>query len=236
MNIQLNHIEKGSGEPLLLLHGNGEDHTYFVHQIEAFSNRYRVIALDTRGHGESPRGTAPFSISQFADDLLCFLDRQGIEKANLLGFSDGGNIALTFALRCPERVAALVLNGANLFPTGMKPMVLLSVLAEYFAASLFAKWSPKARRHRDLMALMVKEPHIKPADLRNLSIPTLVIAGTKDMIRDRHTRLMHQSIPGARLAILTGDHFVANREPEAFNQAVSAFLQELFDRNRREDV
>ena len=69
MNIQLHYIEHGIGFPLLLLHGNGEDHTYFIHQIEYFSQFYRVIAIDTRGHGQSPRGTAPFTISQFADDL-----------------------------------------------------------------------------------------------------------------------------------------------------------------------
>ena len=99
MDIQLNYIEKGSGEPLILLHGNGEDSTYFVHQIESFSKEYRVLALDTRGHGKTPRGTAPFTIRQFAEDLCAFMDQHEIPKAHILGFSDGGNIALTFALR-----------------------------------------------------------------------------------------------------------------------------------------
>lgn len=69
MDIQLNYQEAGTGTPFLLLHGNGEDHTYFRHQIEYFRTRYRVIALDTRGHGKSPRGTAPFTIEQFSRDL-----------------------------------------------------------------------------------------------------------------------------------------------------------------------
>ena len=64
------YIEKGAGEPLILLHGNGEDCSYFVHQMEPFAELFRVFALDTRGHGQSPRGDAPFTIRQFSADLL----------------------------------------------------------------------------------------------------------------------------------------------------------------------
>ena len=103
MEINLNYLEKGTGFPLILLHGNGESLEYFEHQIAYFSKNYRVIALDTRGHGKSPRGEAPFSIRQFAEDLKGFMDQKEIEKAHILGFSDGGNIALTFALKYPGR-------------------------------------------------------------------------------------------------------------------------------------
>ena len=89
MDIELFYREKGSGEPLILLHGNGEDGSYFVHQIEHFQSRYRVIALDTRGHGRSPRGSAPFTIRQFSLDLYDFLRAHEIPSAVLLGFSDG---------------------------------------------------------------------------------------------------------------------------------------------------
>ena len=116
MDITLNYAEAGAGFPLVLLHGNGENHTYFKRQMEPFSQQYRVIALDTRGHGKSPRGTAPFTLEQFAGDLKEFLDQRGITKCHLLGFSDGGNIALLFALRYPQYVEKLILNGANLTP------------------------------------------------------------------------------------------------------------------------
>ena len=225
MDIQLNYIEKGSGEPLILLHGNGEDNTYFVHQIESFSKEYRVLALDTRGHGKTPRGAAPFTIRQFAEDLCAFMDQHEIPKAHILGFSDGGNIALTFALRYPERVDRLILNGANLFPAGVKTTVQLPIVLGYYAASLFGKCSPKARKSAELLGLMVKEPNFKPEDLQAINIPTLVIAGDRDMIKDRHTRLIHRSIPNSRLVILPGDHFIANQEPSAFNRAVEDFLQ-----------
>ena len=68
MDISLFYKEQGSGFPLVLLHGNGEDHTYFFHQIPHFAQQYRVLAVETRGHGSSPRGTAPFCIAKFAED------------------------------------------------------------------------------------------------------------------------------------------------------------------------
>ena len=223
MEISLYYQEQGAGAPLLLLHGNGEDGTYFVHQMDAFAQHYRVIAVDTRGHGRSPRGTAAFTIRQFAEDLLDFMDALHLEKAHILGFSDGGNIALTFALRHPERVDRLILNGANLNPAGVKASVQIPIVVGYHIASLFR--NEKARQHAALLGLMVKEPNFSPADLAKLTVPTLVIAGTKDMIREKHTRLIADSIPNARLVLLPGDHFVANKNPEAFNRAVLDFLQ-----------
>lgn len=224
--IQLNFIEKGSGKPLLLLHGNGESSAYFEKQIPCFSREYRVIAIDTRGHGRSPRGDAPFTIRQFAEDLRDFMDAQGIERAHILGFSDGGNIALTFALAWPRRVDRLVLNGANLNPAGVKRAVQLPIELGYRAASLFASRSASARRHAELLGLMVNEPDISPQALKELHLPVLVIAGTRDMIRQSHTRLISESLPDGRLVLLPGDHFIAAKNAGAFNAAVAAFLRE----------
>ncbi|RHQ15433.1 alpha/beta hydrolase [Clostridium sp. AM48-13] len=123
--------ESGSGQPMVLLHGNGEDSSYFVNQISFFESKYLVIAVDTRGHGRSPRGCGTFTLERFADDLKGFLDRRGLRRIILLGFSDGGNIALIFALKYPGYVDRLILNGANLNPFGMKPSVLADVAREY---------------------------------------------------------------------------------------------------------
>ena len=224
MDIELFYTKTGSGPPLLLLHGNGENGTYFVHQVEEFSHDFTVYAIDTRGHGKSPRGAAPFTISQFAGDLLAFMEQQGLTQADILGFSDGGNIALTFALRHPDRVRRLILNGANLDPKGVKPLVQLPIVAVYHFASLSK--SPAARAHAELLGLMVNEPHIAPAELKKLTMPVLVISGMKDMIRERHTRLIAASIPNVRLALIPGDHFIANKAPAAFNRAVRQFLEE----------
>lgn len=224
MDIQLNHIEQGAGQPLILLHGNGEDSSYFVHQIDHFSKSYRVIAIDTRGHGQSPRGNKPFTIKQFAEDLHEFMDEKSITKANVLGFSDGGNIALTFALKYPERIEKLILNGANLYPSGVKPRYQWPIIAGYHIAKLFANKSEGAKHNTDLLGLMVNEPNIEPSDLTKLTMPILVIAGTKDMIKESHTKLIYKNLPNAQLSIIEGSHFIANKNPETFNVAVEKFL------------
>ena len=223
-DIRLHYKEKGEGQPLILLHGNGESCDYFEHQIDCFSDDYRVIAVDTRGHGQSPRGNKPFTIKQFAEDLHDFMDEKGIEKAILLGFSDGGNIALTFALKYPERVEKLILNGANLFPSGVKSRYQWPIEIGYRIAKRFARKSEKAMKNAEMLGLMVNEPNIASAELARLEMPVLVVAGTKDMIKESHTRLIYNSLPNAQLAILSGDHFVANKNPNAFNAAVRAFL------------
>ena len=224
MNIELYYREAGSGEPLIMLHGNGESGEYFINQIEHFQSRYRVIAPDTRGHGRSPRGEAPFTIAQFANDLYDFMQGLGIARAVLLGFSDGANIAMKFAMQHPEMVKALILNGGNLDPSGVKRTAQFPIEIGYKIACRFAAKSPSAKKNAEMLGLMVNEPHIAPEELKKLDLPVLVIAGTKDMIRRKHTELIARSLPRAQLVFLKGDHFIANREPEVFNRAVSAFL------------
>ena len=224
-DIKLHFIEQGQGQPLILLHGNGESCDYFEHQIAYFSKQYHVIALDTRGHGQSPRGEKPFTIKQFAEDLLDFMDEKSIERAIILGFSDGGNIALTFALKYPERIEKLILNGANLFPSGVKPLYQWPIEIGYRIARLFSKKSDKAKQNAEMLGLMVNEPHIEPSELARLTMPVLVIAGTKDMIKESHTRLIYKSLPNAQMNIIEGDHFVANKNADAFNKVVDLFLR-----------
>jgi len=223
MDIQLHYTKTGSGFPLILLHGNGEDSSYFEHQIPAFSQQFTVYAVDTRGHGKSPMGAAPFTLSQFADDLLAFMDEQGLPQADILGFSDGGNIALLFALRYPERVRRLVLNAANMHPTGIKTRYLTEMRREREAVDE----STEAGRHQArLLDLMLLEPTLTSKDLRALTCPTLVIAGRYDVIVENHTRLMALAIPSAKLAIIPGEHDCAYRNPTDFNEAVLTFFKE----------
>ena len=226
MDIELNYIEKGSGNVLILLHGNGEDNSYFEKQTEYFSKSRRVIAVDTRGHGKSPRGSAPFTIKQFAVDLHDFMDGLNISCADILGFSDGANIAVEFALKYPERVSRLILNGGNLSPDGVKRSVQLPIEAGYWFASKFASKSPDARLNAEMLGLMVNEPDLSSADISCITAKTLVIAGTKDMIKDEHTRLIAESLPNSQLVIIKGDHFIANKQHEEFNRAVEKFLSE----------
>lgn len=228
MDIQHFYIEAGSSHnfPLILLHGNGEDSSYFKNQIKEFAKVFHVIAIDTRGHGNTPKGTAPFSIKQFAVDLFDFMNEQKIKKADILGFSDGGNIALLFALNHPEMVNKLVLNGANLNPKGVKRSVQIPVEAEYKIAKFFARFNAEAKNKADLLGLMVNEPDIKPEKLAAIKFPVLVIAGTNDMILEKHTKLIAERIPHADLIFVKGNHFIAETKYAEFNFAVMQFLED----------
>lgn len=225
MDIELYYRESGTGEPLILLHGNGESSEYFINQIEHFQSRYRVIALDTRGHGYSPRGEAPFTIAQFANDLYDFMQGHGIARAVILGFSDGANIAMKFAMQHPEMVKALILNGGNLDPSGVKRTAQFPIEIGYKIASRFAAKSPGAKKNAEMLGLMVNDPNIRPAELAKLTMPALVICGSKDLIKESHTRRIAESLPNAQLVILRGDHFIANKHPAEFNRAVDDFLK-----------
>ena len=227
MNFSLNFTEKGYGAPLILLHGNGESSGYFVNQIDRFANEYRVIAVDTRGHGASPRGNKPFTLETFADDLNNLLDSLNIETANILGFSDGGNIAVIFALKYPERVASLVLNGANLFPSGLKSSFLIPVKVLFAVFSLLSHFSRRAKRRSELLYLMAKQPNIQPERLSSIKCPVLVIAGTQDVIKEKHTKLIAASLPDSSLCFLKGGHSIAKTNSVEFNSAVEKFLNSL---------
>ena len=226
MDIQLNYTIAGQGFPLVLLHGNGEDHTYFKRQMGPFSEQYQVIAPDTRGHGQSPRGTAPFTLEQFAEDLKGFLDSREIKRCHVLGFSDGANIALLFALKYPEYVEKLILNGADLYPSAVKLSTQVPIVLGWGLLQVVRRFDKKAQAKWELLDLMTTQPRIKPKRLSTLTMPALVVAGKKDMIREKHTRLIAKSIPNSKLAILPGDHFVARRNWQVFNPVILEFLAE----------
>ena len=227
MDIDLYYQEKGNKEPFILLHGNGEDGSYFEHQIDYFSDRYRVIALDTRGHGKSPRGTKPFTIEQFSCDLYDFMAGHGISNAVILGFSDGANIAMKFALKYPNKVKALILNGGNLNSKGVKRTTQIPIEIGYKIAKRFALKSPEAKKNAEMLGLMVNEPNIERNELSKITAPTLVICGRNDMIKESHTKEIAENIPNAKLSIIQGNHFIANKRYVTFNKEVEDFLKTI---------
>lgn len=226
MDIEHFYIEKGQGMPLILLHGNGEDCGYFQKQMDEFSRDYHVYAIDTRGHGKTPRGSRPFTIRQFSEDLLGFMDGHRIDQAHLLGFSDGGNIAMVFAIRHPDRVGRLILNGANLNADGVKRTTQVPIEIGYNIALRFSEKSESARRNAEMLGLMVNDPNVAPEELAKIRSKTLVIAGTRDMIREEHTRFIAAGIPDSELIFLKGNHFIANKRAGEFNRVVIDFLKD----------
>lgn len=224
MDIKLNYIEKGKGTPLVLLHGNGGSLECFRSQIEYFSKKYRVIALDTRGHGKSPRGDKPFTIKQFADDLKDFLDERGIKRAILFGFSDGGNIALTFALKYGKYVEKLILNGANLFPKGLKSYCRIPIIVNCKITKLFSHLNKCALKKYELLSLMTDEPNISFDELKNVTAPTLVIVGSADMIKHSYSLSIANALPDSAFVVIKGTHGIVYQRPDEFNNAVDNFL------------
>ena len=243
MDINHFYIDTGKGNNIIFLHGNNGDCFYFHNQIEHFSKSYRVIALDTRGHGQTPKGEKPFMLCTFADDLYEFvkklnitddskklisscMKKLNIEKAIIVGFSDGANIAMLFALKYPEYVDRLVLNGGNLNPSGVDDELQTKITEEYRSLVLSCDKTPEMRRTEDMLSIMVNEPDIKPSQLSKITCRTLVIAGTEDLIKREHTELIYSSLPNARLVFLNGGHLIAAENSDSFNKAVDAFLDE----------
>lgn len=182
----------GTGAPLLLLHGNGEDHTIFTELCAALSQDFTVYAIDSRGHGKSIP-IKEFHYTDMAEDIVQFIRALGLDRPMVYGFSDGGIIALLLAIEHPESVSRVVVSGANARPSGLKRLPHLSFLFSYI-------------KTRDpLTKLMLHEPKITAEMLRQIEAPTLVIAGSRDLIRPRHTKWIAASIPGAKLLILPGE-------------------------------
>ena len=218
--------EYGSGPTLVMLHGNGEDGSYYKEQVAHFKEKYHVATVDTRGHGKSPRGKAPFTLAQFAKDLKRFLDSHGWKRVILLGFSDGANIAMIFSIKYPQYVSRLILNGGNLYPSGVRMVYQIPIICEYVRLRLRSLVDKSVIRKKERYDLMVNQPHIKTKYLKRLTMPVLVIAGTHDMIRCSHTRKIYHHIPGAELVMMEGDHFIAAKKSRQFNEEVDRFLIE----------
>lgn len=226
MDIQLNYIEKGKGEPLILLHGNDNSCRYFEKQIDDFAKDYHVYAIDTRGHGLSPRGTKPFTIRCFAEDLKNFMDQKEIDKAHILGFSDGGNVALVFALNYPKMVDKLILNAANLYPRGIKTWTQFRIWLEYLQAKKKAENGPEEKRKYEMLHLLVKDPMVKVRELKKLRMETMILVGTKDLIKDSHSCLIAKNMKNSRMVFVEGGHGIAWDNPREYNKVVKKFLKE----------
>ena len=216
-----------SGPVLMLLHGNGESIKYFEPQIEFFKKEYRVLAIDSRGHGESEFGSGELNLGAMAVDVVNVIEGLEFEKVNLLGFSDGANIAMMVAMKNTDLLDKLILVGGNLHPKGMTIGSLAMVLLGYGVYCIANVMDRSNRYQKELFGLMVKEPRLNAEDLSKIRAKTLVMAGSKDMIRTSHTKLIANSIKNSKLEIMNGgDHFISRRFPKEFNNIVKAFLEE----------
>lgn len=187
----LHYQQWGSGPPLILLHGNGEDLTIFNEAAQVLSERFCVYALDLPGHGRSHRPQV-LHYRHIAQAIRSFIRSLGLDKPYLYGFSDGGIIGLMLAIDSPHLLSKLVISGANLEPEGLRLFTRMST-----AVRCRLTGSEKAQ-------MMLSEPYISTQSLGSITVPTFVTAGQFDCIKPAHTRLIAASIPGSRLDIFPG--------------------------------
>ncbi|MFD1485471.1 alpha/beta fold hydrolase [Lacticaseibacillus baoqingensis] len=211
--IRLFYTQTGHGQPLLLLHGNGEDHSLFTDMIPKLARDYTVYALDSRDHGQSQHGL-PLSYQLMADDVMAFADALHLHDLNLVGFSDGAVVTMLVASQRPAQVHKIVLAGGNLTPEGVKFTSRIGVK--------LANW-----RHPDpKLALMLNEPHIDITTLSRISAQAFVIAGAKDVIKKEETVAIASGIPTSILRIVpNATHSSYVKDNEQFYHYIAAFLQ-----------
>lgn len=218
-------VAAGSGPPLVLLHGNGESHRVFDRLLPLLAPRFTVIGIDSPGHGRSIGGHRPLRIAQMADDVAGVLRACDLAGSAILGFSDGGNIALELALRHPGLPGPLILVGANLTPDGLLPAGRRAIAAAHAAARLAAPVLPPTRALAERLALMVTDPAIDAADLAQITVPALVVSGERDAIRSDHTAMIAASLPRGRQVVIPGaGHMLPTQAAPALAAAAGEFL------------
>jgi pimeloyl-ACP methyl ester carboxylesterase len=227
---------KSAGVPVLLLHGGFANSNYYGRLIPVLAaHGYRVIAMDSRGHGRSTRSDAPLTYDLMAQDVLGLLDQLKIPKVYVVGWSDGGIIGLDLAITHPDRLAGLFAFGVNADVSGLKDGAgETPVFHAYLArtAQEYQLLSPTPQQWDRFNAAVIKMWETLPAysrsDLASIKVPTTIADGEFDEgIKRPHEEYMAQAIPGAHLVILPNvSHFAMLQDPHAFNAAVLRFLHE----------
>ena len=217
---------------LVLLHGNGEDLHIFDPQINYLSKFCRIIAVDTRGHGQSTRGTAPLTFHTFASDLLTVLDALQVDNAHIIGFSDGAITALHIALTAPEHIRSMILLGVNYNPKGIRLIPRLQIRLAYIGLSVASFFSPKVRKRKEIWGLMVFQPNLTKEEIARITVPALVVTGENDMASQRQNDEIHRLITGSkRLVIPGGNHFWMFKKPELLNNCIIDFTSKIWEQS-----
>lgn len=201
--VSLHYAAVGDGRPVLLVHGNAEDHDLFDVEIGQLTDAgYRVYAPDSRGHGKNePLGEYHFD--DMAEDMFQFIQAMGMDKPAFYGHSDGGIIGFLLEMKHPGTLGIMAVSGVNLVPEGIVP----EFIEEYTKINV--------KEHDPLITLMLTEPQIDPSSLEKIRIPVLVTAGENDLILPSETKRIASGLPDAELVIVGGaDHgsYIADSE------------------------
>jgi len=231
--IRLWYAEFGRGEPLLFVHGGLANSDYWGNQVRAFMGRYRVIVMDSRGHGRSSRDGRPYGYDLMASDVIGLLDHLKIRKVALVGWSDGAIIGLDIAMHHPERLSKLFAFAANIDPSGVSDASHSPVVAQYIARAgrEYAKLSPTPKLYASFVAQITAmwngQPHWTRRDFAAIKVPTWIVDADHDeMINHDQPRTMADWMPGGGLLIEPDvSHFAFLQDPAQFNRDIAHFLE-----------
>ncbi|MFJ5773942.1 alpha/beta fold hydrolase [Streptomyces sp. NPDC093094] len=224
-------------EPLLLLHGGFCTNETWAAQRADLAAEYHVFLPERRGHGRTPDVPGPLTYLDMAADTADFVETMVGGPAHLVGWSDGGIVALLVALRRPDVVRKVVAIGANWRPT--PECVAAPWLLDHMTADgpemapfreMYAAVSPDGAGHWPVVAGKLLEeygraPDLSTEELARIEAPTLVLVGDDDMVTLEHTIALYRALPRGELAVVPGaSHMAPMEKPAVVNRAVLDFL------------
>ena len=227
--------KEARGEPVILLHGGLANANYWGNQVKALQSRYRVIVMDSRGHGRSSRDDKPYGYDLMASDVLALMDFLKIPKAAIVGWSDGAIIGLDIALTHPERLTKLFAFAANSDPSGVSDITSSPVFNAFIARAEkeYETLSPTPTEYQSFLAQVQKmwetQPNWTADDLARISVPVWIVDADHDeAIKRENTEFMAGNIPNAGLLLQPEvSHFSFIQDPEQFTADVLHFLQHV---------
>jgi pimeloyl-ACP methyl ester carboxylesterase len=223
----------GSGPPAILLHGGLGHSGNWGYQVPALvRSGYRAIVIDSRGHGRSTRDTRPFTYELMASDVAAVMDTLNLEKASLVGWSDGACTALILASKAPTRAAGVFFFACNMDPSGTKEFEFTPIIGRCISRHMkdYAQLSATPDQFdefSDAVGLMQRtQPNYSANDLVQISVPVAIVHSEHDeFIKREHAEYLAQNIPNAEFIFLPNvSHFAPLQRPEQFNGAMLAFL------------
>ena len=224
----------GCGEPVILLHGGLGNGGNWGYQVPALvDSGRRVILIDSRGHGRSTRDARPYTYELMASDVLAVMDALQVEKAAVVGWSDGACIALILGMRAPARISRVFFFACNMDPSGTKEIAWPNPVIDRCLSRHrkdYAQLSATPDQFDAFFAavgLMMKtEPNYSAQQLARIQVPVSVAISERDeFIRLEHAEYLARTIPGARLILLPGvTHFAPLQRPDQFNSVLQSFL------------
>jgi pimeloyl-ACP methyl ester carboxylesterase len=212
---------KGGGPTLLFLHGGGDSGEHsFARQLDVFAEHHRIVAPDQVGQGRSPDVSGPLTYTGMMDDTALLLRKLHLQHVDVVGFSDGGILALMLAIRHPELVRRLVISGVNIAPEGLNPDDL-----DELRATQISKPKTIDEKLAHLWATSPTEAELSMTMLARISQPVLVISGDRDAITLEHTLKIFRALPNSELCVLPGtDHATFSRRSDWLNPIIDAYL------------